>query len=366
MKALLRRAMCAAAVVFAYAGAAGAVTPAPMQGLNTGDEQNFSRAVDLSQTFALPELSYVPPVANRLSVSNVMSSVSLVTGLDLELGYKVDLTGRAAPFDAAGARAFDGLFLSSLDHSSLASGGNFIGATAALADDLHINVGMMSLASGDSTYTPDAFTALARIGGPQNAYNPRSANSILAGVTWDFATWGQLGIIGSHTNENDSVLGMTAPGAEATTSSLGVSARVHLGNGWVTTASYSEGTTQLDLKPGITLLGRGDDMPTRSFGIAIAKNGLFGDDALGLAVSRPALGATGGEFITMPGSGGRFFSRNHILEGMTPETDVEIGYVTTFLDGAVALQTNASYQMNFAGQTGNNAVQLLSRARIKF
>jgi hypothetical protein len=62
----------------------------------------------------------------------------------------------------------------------------------------------------------------------------------------------------------------------------------------------------------------------------------------------------------------QFFTRDHLLAGATPETDVEIGYVTTFLDGSLALQTNASYQMNFAGQTGANAVSLLSRARIKF
>ena len=36
------------------------------------------------------------------------------------------------------------------------------------------------------------------------------------------------------------------------------------------------------------------------------------------------------------------------------------------LDGSVALQANASYQMNYAGQNGANAVSLLSRARIKF
>jgi hypothetical protein len=55
-----------------------------------------------------------------------------------------------------------------------------------------------------------------------------------------------------------------------------------------------------------------------------------------------------------------------MLAGTTPETDIEVGYVTTFLDGSLALQANASYQMNFAGQTGTNAVSLLSRARIKF
>ena len=50
----------------------------------------------------------------------------------------------------------------------------------------------------------------------------------------------------------------------------------------------------------------------------------------------------------------------------TPETDVELGYVTTFLDGALALQANAGYQMNLAGQKGQNSVTVLSRAKINF
>ena len=48
------------------------------------------------------------------------------------------------------------------------------------------------------------------------------------------------------------------------------------------------------------------------------------------------------------------------------ETDLQLGYVTSFLDGALALQTNAAYQMNFQGQTGATSVSLLSRAKIKF
>ena len=48
------------------------------------------------------------------------------------------------------------------------------------------------------------------------------------------------------------------------------------------------------------------------------------------------------------------------------ETDFQLGYVTNFLDGAVALQTNAAYQTNAQGQRGATAVSLLSRAKIKF
>jgi hypothetical protein len=156
-------------------------------------------------------------------------------------------------------------------------------------------------------------------------------------------------------------------GVNANTTALGVSARVAFGNGWVTTASYNEGITQLDIKPGFTP-SLADSLRTRSYGISIAKNGLFGDDALGLAVSRPAFGADGSVFLTTPTgqSAPQFFSHNNLLNSATPETDIEVGYVTTFLDGSLALQTNASYQMNFAGQNGATSVSLLSRARIKF
>jgi len=48
------------------------------------------------------------------------------------------------------------------------------------------------------------------------------------------------------------------------------------------------------------------------------------------------------------------------------ENDIQLGYVTNFLNGAVALQTNAAYQTNFQGQPGATSVSLLSRAKIKF
>ena len=49
-----------------------------------------------------------------------------------------------------------------------------------------------------------------------------------------------------------------------------------------------------------------------------------------------------------------------------PESDVQLGYVTNFLNGAVSLQTNAAYQTNYQGQPGATSVSLLSRAKIKF
>ncbi len=369
MKVSLRRALCAVAATLALAGGAQASAPYGLLPLAATQINTIAGAVDLSQTV----MASGPPATQRLGVANVTASAALITGLDLELGYKIDLAGRIAPVDASNTHIFDGLFLSSASsgspYASLAGGGNFLGAAAALADDLHVSVGVLNLGSGATGYAPDAYTALARLGGQPAPYDPRGARSLLAGVSWNLASWGDLGLTASSTAEQNGVLGQAAPGVNANTTALGVSARVRLGNGWVTTASYSEANTQLDPRPGMTLSS--DALRTRAYGIAIAKNGLFGDDALGFAVSRPALGSTadGAAFITLPGvstSGPAFFSRDHLLTGAVPETDVEIGYVTTFLDGSLALQTNASFQMNYAGQNGTNNVSLLSRARIKF
>ena len=369
MKAWLRSAVCAVAVSLAVASGAHAFAPA--QTAYPLATPGGATAVDL-QSLSLPAGSYGPAAVSRLAVSNVATSISLITGLDLELGYKVDLNGRIDPFDATDAHTFDGLFLSSasaaMPYTSLADGGNLYGFAAAVADDLHVRLNVGNL-EGTASSTPDAFTALAHVGGVPAPYAARTATTLLGGVDWNPTKWSDVGLMATQTSERNGLLGQAAPGANATTTAVGVAARLHLGGGWVTTATYSEGVTQLDLRPGLNLasLAAPDSLRTRSYGIAIAKNGLFGDDTLGFAVSRPALGGSGSDFSLTTGQDGqRFFSRNNILQGTTPETDIEVGYITTFLDGSVALQANASYQMNYAGQNGENAVSLLSRARIKF
>ena len=375
MRGLIRSALCAFAGSLAIAGAAYAASPVPTSFdpasvSAPASVSSLAGQVDLSQTFALPQLSYGPPDLSRDTVSNVFSSVRLANGLNLEVGYKVDLAGQVISPETGDA---NGLFFSgsapNAPYASLASGGDFLGATVALADDLHLSIGTANLSSGYSTYSSGAPSALARVGEGTNLFSLRAANSLLGGLTWDIGKWGGLGVTASQTSERGGVLGTPIAGVNANTSAVDISARVQLGAGWVTTASYSEGITQLDLKPGFNAsLASGDSLRTRSYGIAIAKNGLFGDDALGLAVSRPAFNADGSAFITTRGGQGRpqFFTRSNLLEGTVPETDIEVGYVTTFLDGSLALQTNASYQMNFAGQNGANSVSLLSRARIKF
>ena len=124
----------------------------------------------------------------------------------------------------------------------------------------------------------------------------------MAGVSWDFASWGGLGVTATQVDEKNGLLGGYGSGAlsiadSANTTALGVSARIGFGDGWVTTASYSEGITQLDLKPS-SLFSSATDLHSRAYGIAVAKHGLFGEDSLGFAVTRPIQIYSGSAEIT--------------------------------------------------------------------
>lgn len=357
MIAFLRRAACAVAGVLAFAGAAGAGVPAAGLG-------------------PLPELSYGPVADARPSLTEDATSVALLGDVDLEVGSKVDLSGRIAPVDLSDAHVFGGLFLSpasaGVPYTDLSGGGNFVGVATPISQTVRLSAALQSVSAGASTFAPDVTAALGRLTGQATRFAQRSSDTLLAGVSWDAAKWASFGVTAVNITERDGILGTAAPGATSSTTALGLTARVRLGGGWSTSATYSEGISQVDLRSGLVpAFGAADTLHTRSYGIAIAKNGLFGkNDALGVAVSQPAF-AGDGDFVTMPSAvdaSTAFFARNHLLDhiGTARETDVEVGYVTSFLDGSLALQTNAAVQMNYAGQNGQTAVSLLSRARIKF
>jgi hypothetical protein len=127
----------------------------------------------------------------------------------------------------------------------------------------------------------------------------------------------------------------------------------------VTTLTYAEGVTQLDLSRD-KLVSGGDPLHSEAYGIGLAKKGLFGDDALGIALSRP--------LQIVPGSSalGAVNTNFALANTQARESDVELGYVTTFLDGTLALQANAAYQLNAAGTRGQNALTGLARAKLNF
>jgi len=376
------RALCVAGA-FAYAAnAACAYAAAPAQPLDLTsyttvvDNSPEARArlvgeSDFDLPTGLPGLSYGPPAIQTNSF-DTSGSLALTDNTSLSFGANADLAGKFNLFDAAGSGAYDGLFFSASSvnspYASLANGGAFASLNFAPLDALRLSVGGASLGAGHDIYAMGPAETVAHFGGAPLGFDTRSANSLLAGVSWNFAPWAGLGLTASQTAEQNGVLGSFDPAVNsADTSALGISARVQLGGGWMTTASFAEGITKLDLKPGLS--GSVDEMRSRSYGFAVAKRGLFGSDAMGLAVSRPAPGTIGGsEFALLSGidANPQLVQDNHLLQNQAPETDFELGYVTTFMDGALALQTNASYQMNFAGQSGATSVSLLSRAKIKF
>lgn len=306
--------------------------------------------------------------------------VTVTPGVDLNIGYHLDMGGAFNNYDASGSSAYDGLFMSASavnsPYASLANGGSFIGSTIALADDLHLRFGEISLSPEREPFNVNVFSSVDDLIGQQRPlYDLRTARGTMAGVSWDFARWGGLGVTATQIDEQNGLLGGYGSGAlsvadSANTTALGVSARIGFGDGWVTTASYSEGITQLDLKP-TGIFSQASDLHSRAYGIAVAKHGLFGDDSLGFAVTRPIQIYSGTAEITAadgvdPNYNLALNSERISLAGVKPETDIELGYVTTFLDGALALQANAAYQMNTQGQTGTNSLAVVSRAKIKF
>jgi hypothetical protein len=189
-------------------------------------------------------------------------------------------------------------------------------------------------------------------------YDARSANALLAGLSWNFAKWGDLSLSASQSSEN----GATAE--RARTTALGVAAHVGFGGGWVTTLSYHQASTQLSLNPVVSNVGE-SILHSQSYGIAVAKQGLFGHDALGLSLSRPASSYNNAPMAANQNMQFQFYGRDKLFAGAMPETDIEVGYITSFLDGPVALQANASYQVNYNG-LNKDELSFVSRAKIKF
>ena len=317
----------------------------------------------------------------QYSVRDLAITTPLMEGMDLNLGYNMNVSGRFNEYDASASPAYDGLFMSAAavnsPYLSLTDGGAFVGTTIALADDLHLRFGESALTPQRNTFVVPTYSLLAQVQGNPLYYDQRAATASMAGLTWDFAKWGGLGVTASQTSEQDGLLGGLDSGAlnianSANTSAVGISARVGFGDGWVTTASYNEGITQLDLRA-TGLATSADTLRSRAYGVAVAKHGLFDkDDSLGLAVTRPLQVYSGS--INLTAADAYDASTNLLsigrervsLASSAPETDLELGYVTTFLDGSVALQANAAYQMNFQGQSGTNALTVLSRAKINF
>jgi hypothetical protein len=269
---------------------------------------------------------------------------------DLSQGIKLEL---------ANGRNWEGygdLFPSAfgLNSGYLSGTTAYAGVTFELTDSLDLSFGRSQLGFG--ALSPDQASPFSRDLAQRLGDDLRDTGTTSASISWNFADWGALGLTASQSSGNAALLGVI-PGpigaaGTADSLSLGISARVGFGEGWVTTIAYSGGVTQLDLSRN-GLINNPETVRSRGFGLSLAKQGLFGDDALGISVSRPLQVYTGALGAALAGNQAR-------------ESDVELGYVTTFLDGTLALQANAAYQHNAAGYEGENALTGVARAKLKF
>lgn len=357
----------AAACVFAIWANAVAALPADLNGF-TAPSYRFADPFDLP-VLVEPSTSG-PQDMLRNPMDEVTGTLSLGDGLSLQSSFNADI-GRVLDRYAPSVDVFSGLFYAQpalgSPYVALSSGGSYLGLNLNLADGLNLTFGHASTTPGYNRFMLTSHSALAALGG-RLPYDARSTDAVAAGVSWNFAKWGGLGLTASRTAERGGVLGISNSGiGTARTSALGVSAHVGFGGGWVTTATYSEGSTQLDLRPGA--LAPDTTLHSESYGVAVAKHGLFSkNDALGVAFARPAPNFNTSTSFGSDTSGNdlQFFGRDKLFQSSVPETDIELGYKTEFFGDAVALQANAAYQMNLGGLNGNNAVSLLSRAKIKF
>jgi len=196
-----------------------------------------------------------------------------------------------------------------------------------------------------------------------------------AALQWDVSKWAGLQLATVSGTGSPSLLGDYTPPPLAfannlQTSSAALSAHVTFGAGWVTSFSYNVDTSRLDLKAGATAGLGTSTTHGDSYSISVAKRGLFGSaDSLGLSVSRPSENYFGSVSLADVGLENRIdLMRNYRSIALTDakETDIALGYVTTFFNGALALQANAGYQVNANGQNGASGVTVLSRAKINF
>ena len=302
-------------------------------------------------------------IAYGVTLSSFVTSTVLTPNLALDSGYGLDIASRFSDYSGATSP-----FLTPVNapYLGLANGGRYAGVTFVPASNLRVRLG-----SSINSERLDSFhfDPAAPSGNLALTYDASQTRSLLGGVSWDITGALGLDVTGISASRSGVPLGLGADiASSASTNAIGVSAHMNIGAGWVTTASFSDGMTQLDQRGGLNSAALNE----QSYSIAIAKHGLFGDDALGLSFSRPApsmagsftslIGASSGELPPLVVASAPQLNNTP----RAPESDVQLGYVTNFLNGAVSLQTNAAYQTNYQGQPGATSVSLLSRAKIKF
>ncbi len=335
----------ACAILAAFAAGPSLAAPAAPKGLTSFGATTLT-ANDLAA------LAMHAPGAGQgmpLQSSSFSSSQLLAPSLSLDSGYRFDTAARFTSFDQLLSPLRDtGSLL------SLANGGRYVGLTVMPSSNLGVRLGLSNWTGRLDDIAMDG----AAIGLPM-LYDSAHVNSVLAGVSWNFNEWVSGGVNAISSSRGGLPFAYANLAPSSVTQAVQFSANFKLGENWMTSAAFGEGLTQLRQQDGSVT-----SLDAQTFAITVAKRGVFGDDAVGFSLSRPAPGSVGG-FGSLTGSTGDLPPVIGVA-GRAPETDFQLGYVTSFLGGKLALQTNAAYQVNPQGQSGASAVTLLSRAKIKF
>jgi hypothetical protein len=308
-----------------------------------------------------------PPAPPRAALNDLAARIAFAPGISLDVGFRgedADLLAFDAGSDDFGALVLnDPLFAQSYAPFGDAS---YVGTTVKVAPNFALHVGDASSSQDRNAVNENPFASFSK---PFNAlvnFGTRTANTLMAGVTLNAGDWGDVDLTAAHGLDKAGLIDTGSPAL--TTDMVNLSARAKFDGGWVTTASYGESLTKLDIKPSALSLSSTGELHQTGYAVSVAKHGIFGDDALGLSVSRPVdpeATSDGFSSFNLSASQPVFIGTDHLLTDLKPETDIDLGYTTSFSD-SFALQTNASYVMNAQGIGGTNAVQLLSRAKIKF
>jgi hypothetical protein len=346
------RIIAACAILAAFAAGPSSAAPSAQTGAAAA-LTSFGAPLSASDMAALAIRAPGAAAQSRLQPASLASSLPLTASLALDSGLHLDTAARFASFDGAQDPLRDsGSFL------SLADGGRYAGFTYAPSADLGARLGVSNWTGRLDNAAMDG----AVIGLPA-LYDGAHVNSVLAGVTWNVNEWVGLGFNAIAAFQSGTPFDYQAVAPlthSAATQALQVSARFNLSHNWFVTAEFGQGRTQM--RPaGAPVVS---SLDAQTFALAVVGRGVFGDDAVGFALSRPALGSVG-SFGSLARST-TDLPAVMAAAGRTPETDFQLGYITSFLGGKLALQTNAAYQVNPQGQTGASAVSVLSRAKIKF
>jgi hypothetical protein len=301
----------------------------------------------------------------QTQLSDVVIKAQLSESASVMLGQSASLGGRVNSFDLAASEAYDGLFVSASALNSpylaLSEDAAFV-AGSVTAGAVTFTAGHAQTQNDDRVLVED----LLLVDG--DLAHLRSATNTVAAASWRFAPWGLIGVSVARTQEENSLLGTFEQGAlaltaDAETTSVGIGARVNVGDDWVLSGSWSRGQT--DATPATDgLFSRVSAVESEAYGLALSKRGVFGDnDTIGFAVSRPLHITQGSAVITastgVTGAREIVYSTETVdLASTTPETNYEVGY-TTKLDDVTSLQISAIYQQDVGGQPSRDAVAAL-------